>query len=193
MFKKGKRRERSDACRPDSVNMLVVGREKRCEGAFTPCIDRIPNSGYVTLAVPGILLILVWFCLVDVPVLFDPIGLLLLVFIRFLNLRIELARFNVGFRRRIFRPVLKFFAELFSVRVRYSGASLGYQIGAVFGGGLSPIIAAALLSWTGTSAAISTYMVLISVLAFGCVLALTETYQSDVDDVPAAGAALLAE
>jgi hypothetical protein len=35
------------------------------------------------------------------------------------------------------------FAELFPVEVRYSGASLGYQLGAVIGGGFAPIMATA--------------------------------------------------
>jgi len=39
-----------------------------------------------------------------------------------------------------------FFAEQFDSRTRYSGASLGYSIGAVLGGGLTPLIAASLLA-----------------------------------------------
>lgn len=37
------------------------------------------------------------------------------------------------------------FAEQFPLNVRYSGVSLGYQVGAVLGGGLTPFIAASLL------------------------------------------------
>jgi hypothetical protein len=36
--------------------------------------------------------------------------------------------------------------ELFSTRLRYSGASLGYQLATPFAGGLSPIIAASLVA-----------------------------------------------
>ena len=36
--------------------------------------------------------------------------------------------------------------ELFSTEFRYSGASLGYQIGAICGGGFAPIIATALFA-----------------------------------------------
>ncbi|MGP3920850.1 MFS transporter [Nonomuraea sp. 10N515B] len=39
-----------------------------------------------------------------------------------------------------------FFAELFPSEVRYTGASLGYQLATVFGGSLAPIIGVALLS-----------------------------------------------
>ena len=34
----------------------------------------------------------------------------------------------------MYGPQAAFFAELFSTEVRYSGASLGYQIGAIIGG-----------------------------------------------------------
>ena len=43
------------------------------------------------------------------------------------------------------RPQAAWFAEVFDVRVRYSGASLGYQIGSVLSGGFAPLVAAALL------------------------------------------------
>jgi MFS family permease len=37
--------------------------------------------------------------------------------------------------------------ELFKTRVRYTGASLGYQLSAALGGGLTPLIATALVKW----------------------------------------------
>jgi len=46
----------------------------------------------------------------------------------------------------MYGPQASFFSELFGARVRYSGASLGYQLASVFAGGLSPLIATALLS-----------------------------------------------
>lgn len=42
-------------------------------------------------------------------------------------------------------PQAAWFAELFDTRVRYSGSSLGYHIGAVLSGGFAPLIAASLL------------------------------------------------
>lgn len=45
----------------------------------------------------------------------------------------------------MYGPQAAWFAELFATRVRYSGASLGYQIGAVLSGGFAPLIAASLL------------------------------------------------
>jgi MFS transporter, MHS family, shikimate and dehydroshikimate transport protein len=41
------------------------------------------------------------------------------------------------------------YSELFSARLRYSGASLGFQVGAALSGGLSPLIAASLMVWSG--------------------------------------------
>lgn len=41
------------------------------------------------------------------------------------------------------------YSELFTARLRYSGASLGFQIGAALSGGLTPFIAAALMQWSG--------------------------------------------
>jgi MFS transporter, MHS family, shikimate and dehydroshikimate transport protein len=41
------------------------------------------------------------------------------------------------------------YSELFTARLRYSGASLGFQVGAALSGGLSPLIAASLLAWSG--------------------------------------------
>ena len=43
-----------------------------------------------------------------------------------------------------------FFSELFGTSVRYSGASLGYQLASVFAGGLAPFIATALLARAGS-------------------------------------------
>jgi len=40
-------------------------------------------------------------------------------------------------------------AECFTPRLRYSGASIGFQFAAVFAGGPAPMIATALLAWSG--------------------------------------------
>ncbi len=41
------------------------------------------------------------------------------------------------------------YSELFPTRLRYSGASLGFQVGAALSGGLTPFIAAGLMAWSG--------------------------------------------
>ena len=57
-------------------------------------------------------------------------------------------------------PQAAFFTELFSTEVRYSGASLGYQIGAILGGALAPTIAVMLVEDLWRSVYVSVYMAL---------------------------------
>jgi metabolite-proton symporter len=49
------------------------------------------------------------------------------------------------FHSLMYAPQSAFFSELFGTSVRYSGASVGYQLASVFAGGLAPLIAVALL------------------------------------------------
>jgi metabolite-proton symporter len=49
----------------------------------------------------------------------------------------------------MYGPQAAFFCELFGTRVRCTGASLGYQLGSVLSGGFAPLIATALLEWSG--------------------------------------------
>jgi MFS family permease len=69
-------------------------------------------------------------------------------------------------------PQSALFAELFPPAIRYSGASLGYQIGAILGGGLAPIIATALYASFETSLAITGYFVLIALVSLASILVL---------------------
>jgi MHS family shikimate/dehydroshikimate transporter-like MFS transporter len=54
--------------------------------------------------------------------------------------------------------------ELFGTGVRYSGVSLGFQVGAALAGGLTPIIATALVGWSGGTWPVSLYLVGVGVL-----------------------------
>lgn len=58
----------------------------------------------------------------------------------------------------MYGPQAALFAELFPKEVRYSGASLGYQVGSVVGGGFAPIVATALFAHYQTSLPISVYL-----------------------------------
>ena len=58
----------------------------------------------------------------------------------------------------MYGPQAALFAELFPVEVRYSGASLGYQVGSVVGGGFAPIIATALFERFQSSFSIAVYL-----------------------------------
>ncbi|MCP3822579.1 MHS family MFS transporter [Streptomyces sp. A3M-1-3] len=65
----------------------------------------------------------------------------------------------------MYGPQAALFAELFTAEMRYTGASLGYQIAAVFGGGLAPFVMVLLLEATGTSMAVSGYIIGLAVIA----------------------------
>ncbi|MGH3387324.1 MAG: MFS transporter [Actinomadura sp.] len=57
-----------------------------------------------------------------------------------------------------------YFTSMFGTRVRYSGTSIGREGGSVIGGGLSPLIAAALLADTGHWYAVAGWIVITSLL-----------------------------
>jgi MFS transporter, MHS family, shikimate and dehydroshikimate transport protein len=58
------------------------------------------------------------------------------------------------------------YSELFTARLRYSGASLGFQIGAAIAG-LTPLAAATLIAWTdGATWPISVYLIVIAAITF---------------------------
>ncbi len=83
----------------------------------------------------------------------------------------------------MYGPQAAFFAELFSTKVRYSGASLGYQIGAILGGAFAPMIATALLAEFGNTLPISIYIALACLITIASVLALQETYQRNLHEI----------
>lgn len=76
-------------------------------------------------------------------------------------------------------PQAAFFTELFSTHVRYSGASLGYQIGAIVGGALAPTIAVLLWNSYGIFY-VSVYIALAGALTLASVWMLTETHGTDI-------------
>ena len=80
----------------------------------------------------------------------------------------------------MYGPQAAFFTELFSTEVRYSGANLGYQLGAIFGGAFAPTIATKLwldydIFW------VSVYIAFASLLTLLSVMYLSETYKSDLN------------
>jgi metabolite-proton symporter len=84
------------------------------------------------------------------------------------------------FLSMMYGPQAALFSEMFSRQVRYSGASIGYQLAAVFAGGLAPIIMVWLLDTTGTSISVSIYMFAMAVLTFFSVYLVTETYEDEM-------------
>ena len=85
------------------------------------------------------------------------------------------------FLAMMYGPQAAFFTELFSTEVRYSGATLGYQFGAIAGGAFAPSIAAFL--WTEYDIFwVSVYISVASLLTLLSIMSLTETYQSDLSE-----------
>ena len=71
-------------------------------------------------------------------------------------------------------PQAAYFTELFTTEVRYSGASLGYQIGAILGGALAPTIAVLLWNELGIFY-VSVYILIAAILTLLSLSALEET------------------
>ncbi|MCT1478443.1 MFS transporter [Microbacterium sp. p3-SID336] len=61
-------------------------------------------------------------------------------------------------------PLAAWYAEIFPASIRFSGVSVTYAIGAVLGGAFAPMIAQMLLGATGTTAAVSGYLLLTTLL-----------------------------
>ena len=86
----------------------------------------------------------------------------------------------------MYMPLAAFFMELFTPRVRYSGASLGVQLSTVAGGGTAPIIATALVAWAGGRIwAVGLYLVVIGLLASVAKFFACETKDLPAGDEPA--------
>jgi metabolite-proton symporter len=86
---------------------------------------------------------------------------------------------GLSFLAMQYGPQAAFYTELFSTQVRYSGASLGYQIGAILGGAFAPSIAVLLWKEFGVIY-VSVYIFLAALVTIVSVLMLTETSGSDI-------------
>ena len=93
------------------------------------------------------------------------------------------------FHSLMYAPQAAFFAELFGTSVRYSGASIGYQLASVFAGALAPIIALALLGDVSSpnTTAVGIYLAVASAITVVAVLCSIETRGSSLDHDRVAG------
>src|SRR5271166_423027 len=80
----------------------------------------------------------------------------------------------------MYGPEAALIAESFSPRLRYSGASLGYQLASIIAGGPSPFIAAALFATFGSSFPIALYILACGVIGLVSVSLLTDYTNKDV-------------
>ena len=79
---------------------------------------------------------------------------------------------SMGTAAMMYGPQAALFADLFDQRIRYSGASLGYQIGSILGGGFAPIIATGLYSKFASTTIIAGYMAAMCAVSLVCTAAL---------------------
>ncbi|MBI5775423.1 MAG: MHS family MFS transporter [Verrucomicrobia bacterium] len=88
----------------------------------------------------------------------------------------------------MYGPQAAFFSELFGTSVRYSGASLGYQLASPLAGGLAPLIAAGLLKWSGGQPwPIAVYLIGMAVITIVSVWLAAETHRTDLNQVERGG------
>jgi len=89
------------------------------------------------------------------------------------------------FHAWVYGPQAAFISERFGTNVRYSGASLGYQLASITAGGPAPLIAVALLAAYHSYVPISIYIIIMALIAFVATLLLKDyTSKAAEGDVP---------
>ena len=79
----------------------------------------------------------------------------------------------------MYGPQAAYFSELFGSSVRYTGASMSYQLASVVAGGLAPFIATALLASAGRDA-VAGYMMGLAAITLGATYLADETHRADL-------------
>jgi MFS family permease len=93
----------------------------------------------------------------------------------------------------MYGPQAALIAECFTPRLRYSGASLGYQLASIIAGGPAPLVATALVVKFHSSLPVAIYIAIGAAIAFLATLGLKDNSHRDItveydDKVPAAEA-----
>lgn len=82
----------------------------------------------------------------------------------------------------MYAPQAAFFSEMFGTGVRYTGASLGYQLASPLAGGLAPYISTWLLGkYDGSSLPVAIYLGFMCVITIVAVALARETHRSDLE------------
>ncbi len=82
----------------------------------------------------------------------------------------------------MYGPQAAFFSELFGTNVRYTGASLGYQVASPLAGGLAPLIATQLLVvGKGDSSLVAVYLIVTGIITLVAVYFAGETFKADIE------------
>ncbi|HUF65496.1 MAG TPA: MFS transporter [Gemmatimonadaceae bacterium] len=111
----------------------------------------------------------------------DPLNIPLMVFLIFLQ---------VVFVTMVYGPIAAFLVEAFPARIRYTSLSLPYHFGNGWFGGFLPLIATALVAWTGNMFAGLVFPItvaLMTVIVGGLFLEERHDHRiwDEVDDLPA--------
>jgi MFS family permease len=77
-------------------------------------------------------------------------------------------------------PQAAFIAECFTPRLRYSGASIGFQLASVIAGGPAPLIATALLAITGSGYAIAAYIAFCAIVSMAATIMMPDNTNRDI-------------
>jgi MFS family permease len=80
----------------------------------------------------------------------------------------------------LYGPQAALIAECFPPRLRYSGSSLGYQLASITAGGPAPLIATALLAWTGSGYAIAAYIAVCAVISIVATMFMPDYTNRDI-------------
>ncbi|MFI5618348.1 MFS transporter [Streptomyces sp. NPDC051567] len=88
----------------------------------------------------------------------------------------------------MFAVVGAYLPELYAPRIRCTGAAVGYNLGGVLGGALTPVVATALADGSGPPWGVAVYLTAVALLSLGCFALLPETGPAVVRDRPEAGA-----
>ncbi|GAB10330.1 putative major facilitator superfamily transporter [Gordonia araii NBRC 100433] len=83
-------------------------------------------------------------------------------------------------------PLAAFMAELFAPRIRYSGASMAYQLAAVAVSGIAPLVMTWIIAETASTTGVALYLIAMSVITLACAYYLPETNGQAVRDDPKA-------
>ncbi len=83
----------------------------------------------------------------------------------------------------VYGPQAALIAESFPPALRYSGASIGYQLASIFAGGPAPLIATYLLATYKSGTPIAIYMALCCLVSFVAVLFMPDYTNRDIDTV----------
>jgi MFS family permease len=87
----------------------------------------------------------------------------------------------------MYGPLAALFTELFGTGSRYSAISLSYQIGAIFAGGVAPIIATGLLATLHSTFGVSVYITIVCGISLISVAMFRETRSVELEGLPREG------